>query len=47
MRGQLLQLNDMVALGVDVANAVPASNTAKKLTAHAIAVAHEVAMEQV
>jgi len=45
-RGRLLEQNDAVALGVDIANTVRASNTAEKLIAHEIAVAHKVAMEQ-
>lgn len=45
-RGRLLEQNDVVALGVDIANTVRASNTAEKLIAHQIAVAHKVAMEQ-
>jgi hypothetical protein len=45
-RGRLLKMNDVVALGVDVANTIKASNTAEKLIAHEIAVAHKVAMEQ-
>ena len=45
-RGRLLKMNDVVALGIDVADTVKASNTAEKLVAHEIAVAHKVAMEQ-
>ena len=44
-RGRLLEMNDAVALGVDIANTVQASNTAEKLIAHEIAVAHKMAME--
>ena len=45
-RGRLLKMNDAVALGVDVSATVKAANTAEKLIAHEIAVAHKVAMEQ-
>jgi hypothetical protein len=45
-RGRLLQSNDAVALGVDVANTAGADNTHEKLLAHQIAVAHKVALEQ-
>ena len=45
-RGRLLLGNDIVALGVDVSNTVKAANTAEKLVAHEIALAHKVAMEQ-
>ena len=45
-RGRLLQANDTVALGVDVANTANAGNTNEKLLAHQIAVAHKVALEQ-
>ena len=45
-RGKLLQHNDAIALGVDLAKTVGASNTAEKLIAHEIAVAHKLAMEQ-
>ena len=45
-RGRLLEQNDVVAMGVDIANTVRASNTAEKRIAHEIAVAHKVAMEQ-
>jgi hypothetical protein len=42
----LLQQNDVIALGVDVAKTFGASNTAEKLIAHEIAVAHKAAMNQ-
>jgi hypothetical protein len=45
-RGQMLHANDIVALGIDVANTAGASNTHEKLIAHQIALAHKVAMEQ-
>ena len=45
-RGHYLLVNDIVALGIDVANTVRASNTAEKLIAHEIALAHKVAMQQ-
>lgn len=45
-RGRLLEDNDVVALGVDVSNTVRAANTAEKLIAHQIALAHKVAMQQ-
>ena len=45
-RGRLLKMNDAVALGIDVANTVKAGNTAEKLVAHEVAVAHKVSMEQ-
>lgn len=45
-RGQLLHANDVVALGIDVANTAGASNTHEKLICHQIALAHKVAMEQ-
>ena len=45
-RGRLVQQNDVIALGVDIAKTVNASNTAEKLIAHEIAVAHRVAMQQ-
>ena len=45
-RGHMLQANDVVALGVDVANTARASNTHEKLIAHQVALAHKVAMEQ-
>ena len=45
-RGRLLHQNDVVALGVDIAKTVQASNTAEKLICHEIAVAHRVAMQQ-
>lgn len=46
MRGKLLLTNDVVALGIDVANTAGASNTHEKLISHQIALAHKVAMEQ-
>lgn len=46
IRGRLLHQNDVVALGVDIAKTVQASNTAEKLICHEIAVAHRVAMQQ-
>lgn len=46
IRGRLLQQNDVIALGVDLAKTVNAANTAEKLIAHEIAVAHQVAMQQ-
>ena len=46
-RVRLLEMNEVVALGVDVSNTLRATNTAEKLIAHEIAVAHKVAMEQV
>lgn len=46
MRGKLLLANDVVALGIDVANTAGASNTHEKLIAHQIALAHKTAMEQ-
>lgn len=46
VRGQLLVVNDVVALGLDVAKAAGASNTHEKLIAHEIALAHKVAMQQ-
>ena len=45
-RGRLLLGNDIVALGLDVANTARASNTHEKLIAHEIALAHKVAMDQ-
>lgn len=45
-RGQLLESNDVVALGVDVSNTVGAANTLEKLLAHEIALAHKIAFEQ-
>lgn len=45
-RGRLLQQNDVIALGVDIAKTVCAANTAEKLIAHEIAVAHKAAMNQ-
>lgn len=45
-RGRLLKMNDVVALGIDVANTIKAGNTAEKLVAHEVAVAHKVSMEQ-
>ena len=45
-RGRLLQQNDVVALGVDISKTVNAANTAEKLIAHEVAVAHRVAMQQ-
>jgi hypothetical protein len=45
-RGRLLHLNNVVALGVDVANTALASNTHEKLISHQVALAHKVAMEQ-
>ena len=46
MRGRLLLANDVVALGIDVANTASASNTHEKLISHQIALAHKVAMKQ-
>jgi len=46
MRGKLLLTNDVVALGIDVANTIGASNTLEKLLAHEIALAHKIAFEQ-
>lgn len=45
-RGKLLNMNDAIALGIDVSRTIGAANTAEKLIAHEIAVAHKVAMEQ-
>ena len=45
-RGRMLHANDVVALGVDVANTARASNTHERLIAHQIALAHKVAMTQ-
>lgn len=45
-RGRLLQQNEVVALGVDLSKTIDASNTAEKLIAHQIAVAHKIAMQQ-
>ena len=45
-RGRLLLGNDIVALGVDVANSARAANTHEKLIAHEIALAHKAAMDQ-
>jgi hypothetical protein len=45
-RGRLLHQANVVALGVDISKTVGASNTAEKLIAHQIAVAHQVAMQQ-
>lgn len=45
-RGQLLESNDVTALGVDVANTVQAGNTVEKLLAHQVALAHKIAFEQ-
>jgi hypothetical protein len=45
-RGQLLEANDVTALGIDVANTVQAGNTVEKLLAHQVAVAHKIAFEQ-
>ena len=45
-RSRLLLGNDIVALGVDVANTAQASNTHEKLIAHEIALAHKIAMDQ-
>ncbi len=46
MRGKFLLANDVVALGIDVANTIGASNTLEKLLAHEIALAHKIAFEQ-
>lgn len=46
MRGKLLLANDVVALGIDVANTIGASNTLEKLLAHEIALAHKIAFDQ-
>ena len=43
---KLLLCNDVVALGLDVANTAQASNTHEKLISHQIALTHKVAMEQ-
>jgi hypothetical protein len=45
-RGQLLEANDVTALGIDLANTVGAANTVEKLLAHQVALAHKVAFEQ-
>jgi len=45
-RGRMLVINDIAALGIDVANTIGASNTLEKLLAHEIALAHKVACEQ-
>ncbi len=45
-RGQLLEANDITALGIDVANTVQAGNTVEKLLAHQVALAHKIAFEQ-
>ena len=45
-RGKLLLVNDVVALGVDIANTIGASNTMEKLLAHEMALAHKLANEQ-
>jgi hypothetical protein len=45
-RGQLLEANDVTALGIDVANTVQAGNTVEKLLAHQVALAHKIAFEQ-
>ncbi len=45
-RSRLLEVNNIVALGVDMANTARAANTAEKLIAHEIALAHKIAMEQ-
>lgn len=45
-RGEMLHANDVVALGIDVANTAGATNTHEKLIAHEIALAHKLAMEQ-
>ena len=45
-RGELLEANDVTALGIDVANTVQAGNTVEKLLAHEIALAHKTAFEQ-
>lgn len=45
-RSRLLESNGIVALGVDIANTVRAADTAEKLVAHEIALAHKIAMEQ-
>jgi hypothetical protein len=45
-RGQLLEANDVTALGIDVASTVAAGNTVEKLLAHQVALAHKVAFEQ-
>lgn len=46
MRGRHLLENDIVALGLDVSNAVSAANTLEKLLAYDIALAHKIANEQ-
>ena len=45
-RGRLLLSNDIVALGLDVANTADATNTIEKLLAHEIALAHKLALEE-
>lgn len=45
-RGNCLYANDILALGIDVSNTIGAENTAEKLIAHEIALAHKVAFEQ-
>jgi hypothetical protein len=45
-RGELLEANDVTALGIDVANTVQAGNTVEKLLAHQVALAHKIAFEQ-
>lgn len=45
-RGKLLLANDVVALGIDIANTISASNTMEKLLAHELALAHKLANEQ-
>ena len=45
-RGQLLEANDVTALGIDVAKTVQAGNAVEKLLAHQVALAHKIAFEQ-
>lgn len=45
-RSRMLRDNDIVAIGLDVADTIGASNSMEKLLAHEIALAHKIANEQ-
>jgi hypothetical protein len=45
-RGRLLLSNDVVALGLDVANTAGATNTIEKLLLHQLALVHKLALEE-
>ena len=46
MRGRLLEVNQVAALGIDISNTAGAANTVEKLLAHQLALAHKIAFEQ-